>query len=839
MDTRFQAPTLDTVKSTKVFLHPTATFDDIVNGFVQQPIYVPITPGTPGNNDMSSSGVYTDSVAHPAATYTVTIDGVGTGPGGVDTFTWIDNATGETASGVAMVGSPVPISSSVSNTRWAPSTWYALNAPIFDGVNVQMEQNAGESGSTQPVWNTALNGITTDGGVNWKNIGSITAQLQPSPIMQPLSNGFYVAFAFAKGHTLGDSWVVSTASDAIDLSPFVSAGSQSLFQATVTLNWNQELFGAGQPQPNQILEIQQQGITAWLGVIESISSYSISRGQRSMEVMAKSRDSLNLWRQTQFVSQQYVQGTPLTQIITDVAKQVGLLTDEIILIANYGVWIANTSYPTNTQIFDGVNIQIAVSGGDSGTTPPIWNTVVGETTEDGGVIWKNQGLSISPPAWEAETIYEQVGYQIFDGTNVQVVSIRGTSGAVAPAWNATLGGTTMDGISGSRITWVNQGPPSSVISTVHSNTQLSGMSMWDMLTTLFLPMGWAPFVDCLGRLRSANKNLITLVPGVTLSSDFVIQVKASRTRAPTTRVRLNWLDPKLWKSIQVSRRLASTSLSTAFFLPVIWQNVWFSADKTQLAENTYMRVVHSANPFGMKLITIVLEDSGAPTWVPDNSQAWGTLSLYNLGSLPALYLDIAAMLAAALDPDPIYVVPEEVTSGGFLVGSVGITTGGVGLIQGGGTIPLTGGSLIWSIAEKVIMLILMAVGTGTYEIWGNPFKWVHAKNTTEAFDQNAPEYVDNPVTIECDLIMNQNHSNDVAVRELLYRSYEANKWNVSIWDDLRIEYGDVIAFPDGSYMFVEDLTRPLQRDSNNNCSVKGFLINTSTGSGVAGPPVES
>ena len=76
-----------------------------------------------------------------------------------------------------------------------------------------------------------------------------------------------------------------------------------------------------------------------------------------------------------------------------------------------------------------------------------------ETTPGTG-IFTYTVVSGTAPTWMANTVY-QVGEEVVDIRGyIQQVATAGTSGAAAPAFSSTVGGTTIDG--GTGLTWVNR-----------------------------------------------------------------------------------------------------------------------------------------------------------------------------------------------------------------------------------------------------------------------------------------------------------------------------------------------------------------------------------------------
>lgn len=136
-------------------------------------------------------------------------------------------------------------------------------------------------------------------------------------------------------------------------------------------------------------------------------------------------------------------------------------------------WQSKTAYKVGQEILilntanNTLYINTAVAAGTTGTTIPTWPLIVGAKTVDGTVTWLNQGKTTvtALAGWTASLHFGLQG-RIFDGTNVEIVIVAGNSGAVAPTWNTTIGGTTTD----NQVTWINAGPWPNVGATITGGT---------------------------------------------------------------------------------------------------------------------------------------------------------------------------------------------------------------------------------------------------------------------------------------------------------------------------------------------------------------------------------
>ena len=148
-------------------------------------------------------------------------------------------------------------------------------------------------------------------------------------------------------------------------------------------------------------------------------------------------------------------------------------------------WAAATRFAVGQTIVDPNGYYQAVLStsqqGFTGTSAPAWNTSQVQPTIDGDVIW----IRIQPAAWGPNQVYS-VGQFVLDsnGNIERVAATRiGVSAGAPPAWDSTIGQTTVDG----QIVWMNTGPgtwkPNASVPLGQSITDANGNLQFAIATT--------------------------------------------------------------------------------------------------------------------------------------------------------------------------------------------------------------------------------------------------------------------------------------------------------------------------------------------------------------------
>lgn len=335
--------------------------------------------------------------------------------------------------------------------------------------------------------------------------------------------------------------------------------------------------------------------------------------------------------------------------------------------------------------------------------------------------------------------------------------------------------------------------PDTGVPLVHDSTQVTGVTAWDGVKLVAQAANCDPWVNAIGQVTRISR-LLTAPAQWNLTAAQVQTYTSGQARPPLTNMQVLWLDPNLSEIDQLAQIVGHSKLVCGFFSPYVKEDVYFSPDHTQRAKNTYLVVKQSIN-HGLLPV--------GPEFWTQKDDFHGNMICYCDGFIQGLAVASLAALIAASN------IPDDVTVGGFIA-SEGIT------------IPI--GRPITQLANNVLMLSLMTLGQGVYEIWGTPYNIAYAVNTSEAYDEAAPAYVQKLESLRNDFVPNEAHAGALATNELIYRAKAAATGGLVVADDLRYEKGDIVACPNGLSFYVVTFKRDLNRGAKPVLTLGGFFF---------------
>ncbi len=399
-------------------------------------------------------------------------------------------------------------------------------------------------------------------------------------------------------------------------------------------------------------------------------------------------------------------------------------------------------------------------------------------------------------------------------TGVKMMTVIARSRDATPAWREARRVTDVYGVSTTInhiVTQIAYGLglsdeeialPNIPLQVVHSNIQLADLPPWQMLEVTMRPAGFEPGVNARGQLRAINRD--TRRPAdIVLDNERLISVTGSKDKPAVSEVQIKWLDPKLWEVAQQDQKLDQATITAGFFQLRQTKDVQFGADGTQRARDTRLVIKQSANS---GLLPVCDED------YRQRSDTRGKITLETTFWVPTLAT--VCMLQKYLT----HITPDTLEAEGPVV--KGWAYVGMGTLLFGRTIPIGREKQYW--ADALLLLTMMSIGTGVYEIWGTPYDYVHARNSTTAYNPRAKPWETNVMEIENDFVMDESGAQAFAIRELVRSAHEASSYNVRIVDDPRIERGDILELNDGSRLYVTDYSRDLTQGAAAVLDIQGF-----------------
>lgn len=325
-----------------------------------------------------------------------------------------------------------------------------------------------------------------------------------------------------------------------------------------------------------------------------------------------------------------------------------------------------------------------------------------------------------------------------------------------------------------------------------TSNQIVNMPPWEALTQLAQgqyqrlwfngkgELAWFPFtLDRVDRVYEDN----------TLLTDYQ---QPGNNAEPVNKVVVTYLDNQLTKVPGERTSLGTANLTAGFFDFETKIPIFYSEDRRQRAENVQLVVQKSINQndlgisVGSEHLRIDNEFGGELVVRVD---AWVS-ALATAG--------IAGILASAAIPDTVQ----------------------VGLSGTGITFPV--GRIVNAAATIAVLLAMMILGNGVYDIVGTPYDYAYLEKQAIAMLDDLPFWEEVQKEIRNDFISTEEHANQLAINELLWEQSLGKPRSLVLPNDPRIEKGDMLQLPNGSKFFVLEASKAMNRGGITNLTLKGF-----------------
>jgi hypothetical protein len=149
--------------------------------------------------------------------------------------------------------------------------------------------------------------------------------------------------------------------------------------------------------------------------------------------------------------------------------------------------------------------------------------------------------------------------------------------------------------------------------------------------------------------------------------------------------------------------------------------------------------------------------------------------------------------------------------------AIGDTVVGAGA---GTTIPT--GRIIEGVSIVAVLVAMMILGTGVYEIMGEPFDYAFLEKQAIAMLDNLPFWEEKQKDIRNDFISTEDHAHQLALNELLFEQSLGHPRAMVVQNDPRIEKGDIIQLANGTKFFVQAASKTITRGGTVQLNLSGF-----------------
>lgn len=318
----------------------------------------------------------------------------------------------------------------------------------------------------------------------------------------------------------------------------------------------------------------------------------------------------------------------------------------------------------------------------------------------------------------------------------------------------------------------------------HTVNQFVDQSPLVSIAQLMFVDGFMPRFDGEGKLSQVQGN-ITAAPSRIYANEQTLRsvITPFSNENPVNRVCVIGLDAAKTKITQPRQELGRITMTIGYFTTDISERIYWSEDRTQLAENIKFKIETSVNG----LLQFSEEESDD---IPAPNMGEGTIGAKltaTTGYAPyiIIFLAVFYVLAAAI-PD---------------------------FVLFGVTVPA--GRITQALLLTQILIIMASIGRGVYVWSGEPFEYVFKtiEECAEVDGLLTSEF--NEEVIENHLVNDRTDARNSA-REVLFRQQARGRpRTVQMIHDLRLEPDDLFERSNGRIYLIESISRTLERSGEN------------------------
>ena len=314
----------------------------------------------------------------------------------------------------------------------------------------------------------------------------------------------------------------------------------------------------------------------------------------------------------------------------------------------------------------------------------------------------------------------------------------------------------------------------------HITNQLVEMNALEAIYQCLFPVGKKPKFDALGRLTAVDVDLDKPASRIYSAGNMMVErrIAAPNDVEVANQVLIKGLSHILTKSVQEAQRLTSANRTTGFFEESVNDDVWFSDDKTQRAQNTFL-VQKKKIRWSSADYTQVDEFHG--------SLEIDTHYLRNVRAILFGFWLVMEIIVAVLDYYTA-VVTDLIVLALMLV---------LRLLKAAAL-----AALIWA---------MNYIGTGVYEVYGEPYEYVYQEVISDSRMTGLDPEELRKVEYRNDFVSTFEVLDALGAQHLRRETVKNQLHEFGLVDDPLLEVDDVIELADGCRYYVVSIRKTLKR----------------------------